>query len=311
MCALLVRKPVRIALTMDEQFYTITKHGATVRIKTGVTKDGRITARQVETFWNGGAYADIGPRVTQKSGFTAAGPYDIEHVHIDSYALYTNLPPAGALRGFGIPQLVWAYESHADMIARALGMDAVEFRRRNILHEGRPQATGTPMRDAAIDRVLERVAALRHAIIATGLKSPLASDIRTEIWVKLWGNVAFNPISALTHATLAELLRYPLTRELCYDLMREAEAVAGKLGVRFRVGMDRRIAGAEQVGEHKTSMLQDLEAGKPLELEALVGAVIELARLTETPTPHLDAVYACTSLLARTLADHRARLVLS
>ena len=89
-------------------------------MKTGVDNDGRIIARKCEVWWNGGAYADIGPRVTQKSGFTAAGPYDIENVAIDSYAVYTNLPPAGAFRGFGIPQLVWAYESHADIIAREL-----------------------------------------------------------------------------------------------------------------------------------------------------------------------------------------------
>ena len=138
-CALLVRKPVRIALTMDEQFYTITKHGATVRIKTGVKNDGRMIAREVETFWNGGAYADIGPRVTQKSGFTAAGPYDIEHVALDNYAVYTNEPPAGALRGFGISQLVWAYERQADIIARTLRIDPLEFRRRNALRE-RPAA---------------------------------------------------------------------------------------------------------------------------------------------------------------------------
>jgi CO/xanthine dehydrogenase Mo-binding subunit len=110
-------------------------------------------------WWNGGAYADIGPRVTQKSGFTAPGPYDIENVHIDSYSLYTNLPPAGALRGFGIPQLVWAYESHTDIVARELKMDPVQFRRKNILRNGRPQATGTLMKDAAIDEVLERTAA--------------------------------------------------------------------------------------------------------------------------------------------------------
>src|SRR5947209_11671894 len=102
----------------------------------------------------------MGPRVTPKSGFTAPGPYDIENVAIDSYALYTNLPPAGALRGFGIPQLVWAYESHTDLIARELGIDPLEFRRRNILREGRPQATGTPMRDAAVEKVLERTATL-------------------------------------------------------------------------------------------------------------------------------------------------------
>jgi CO/xanthine dehydrogenase Mo-binding subunit len=158
--SLLTKRPVKISLTMEEQFFTITKHASTFRIKSGVTKDGRVVARECEVWWNGGAYADIGPRVTQKSGFTAPGPYDIEHAAIDSYALYTNLPPAGALRGFGIPQLVWAYESHTDMIARELGIDPIEFRRKNILREGRPQATGTLMRDAAIDRVLERLEVL-------------------------------------------------------------------------------------------------------------------------------------------------------
>ena len=158
--SLITRKPVKISLTMEEQFFTITKHASSFRIKSGVAKDGRIVARECEVWWNGGAYADIGPRVTQKSGFTAPGPYDIEHVAVDSYALYTNLPPAGALRGFGIPQLVWAYESHTDMMARELGIDPVEFRRRNLLRDGRPQATGTVMRDAAIEKVLDRVEAL-------------------------------------------------------------------------------------------------------------------------------------------------------
>ena len=156
--ALLARRPVKISLTMEEQFYHITKHPTTFRIKSAVTRDGRITARRCQVWWNGGAYADIGPRVTQKSGFTAAGPYDIDNVAIDSYELYTNRPPAGALRGFGIPQLVWAYESHTDVLARALGIDPVEFRRRNILRDGRPQATGTPMQDAAIAAVLETLA---------------------------------------------------------------------------------------------------------------------------------------------------------
>jgi len=158
--SLLTRRPVKISLTMEEQFFTITKHASTFRIKSGVSKDGRIVARECEVWWNGGAYADIGPRVTQKSGFTAPGPYDIEHVLIDSYALYTNLPPAGALRGFGIPQLVWAYESHTDIMARELGIDPIEFRRKNLLRDGRPQATGTVMRDAAIEKVLERLEAL-------------------------------------------------------------------------------------------------------------------------------------------------------
>src|SRR5215212_11754314 len=135
--SLLAKRPVKVSLTMEEQFFTITKHASTFRIKTGVDSDGRIVARDCEVWWNGGAYADIGPRVTQKSGFTASGPYDIDNVSIDSYALYTNLTPAGALRGFGIPQLVWAYESHTDMIARELGIDALEFRRKNLLREGR------------------------------------------------------------------------------------------------------------------------------------------------------------------------------
>jgi CO/xanthine dehydrogenase Mo-binding subunit len=158
--SLLVKKPVKISLTMEEQFFTITKHASTFRIKSGVSKDGRIVARDCEVWWNGGAYADIGPRVTQKSGFTAPGPYDVQDVSIDSYELYTNLPPAGALRGFGIPQLVWAYESHTDLLARELGIDPVEFRRKNLLREGRPQATGTLMKDAALEKVLERVSSL-------------------------------------------------------------------------------------------------------------------------------------------------------
>ncbi|HYW60814.1 MAG TPA: molybdopterin cofactor-binding domain-containing protein, partial [Xanthobacteraceae bacterium] len=157
--SLLARRPVKIALTMEEQFYQITKHPCTFKIKSGVDRDGRIIARKCEVYWNGGAYADVGPRVTQKSGFTASGPYDIEHVHVDSYALYTNLTPAGALRGFGIPQLVWSYESHTDMMARALKMDPVEFRRKNILKKGMAQATGTPVNDAPLEAVLDRIVA--------------------------------------------------------------------------------------------------------------------------------------------------------
>ncbi len=156
-CSLIVRRPVKIALTMEEQFYQITKHPSTFRLKTGLDKDGRITARKCEVFWNGGAYADVGPRVTHKSGFTASGPYDIDNVWIDSYALYTNTTPAGALRGFGIPQLAWAYESQMDMMARELKLDAVEFRRKNLLRDGRPQATGTILKDAPLEALLDHV----------------------------------------------------------------------------------------------------------------------------------------------------------
>jgi CO/xanthine dehydrogenase Mo-binding subunit len=153
--ALITGRPVRIASTMEEQFYIITNHAATFRIRSGIAADGRLIARRCDVYWNGGAYADIGPRICQKSGFTAPGPYDIDNVAVDSYELYTHLVPAGAMRGFGIPQLVWAYESHTDCIARALGMDPVSFRRSNILRDGRPQATGTLMRDAAIGEVLD------------------------------------------------------------------------------------------------------------------------------------------------------------
>ncbi|MGQ0650138.1 MAG: 2-dehydropantoate 2-reductase [Gemmatimonadaceae bacterium] len=153
-----------------------------------------------------------------------------------------------------------------------------------------------------------RVRVISAALTKAGFKAPITSDIRSEIWLKIWGNLSFNPISALSHATLVDLLRFPLTRELSIEMMREAEVIANKLGIRFLVGVDKRIAGAEKVGGHKTSMLQDVEAGKPIELDALVGAVVELGRLTQTPTPHIDAVYACASLLARTLQDLKGSL---
>jgi len=156
--SMIARRPVKVALTFEEMFYQITKHPCTFRIKSGVDNDGKVIARKCEVFWNGGAYADIGPRVTQKSGLTASGPYDIENVSVDSYAVYTNMTPAGALRGFGVPQLAWAYESHTDMIARALKMDPVLFRKKNILREGRSHPTGTIVRDAAVEKVLDRLA---------------------------------------------------------------------------------------------------------------------------------------------------------
>jgi 2-dehydropantoate 2-reductase len=153
-----------------------------------------------------------------------------------------------------------------------------------------------------------RALMISESLTKAGFKAPITSDIRGEIWLKIWGNVSFNPISALTHSTLSDLLQFPHTRELSIEMMREAQSVAEKLGVKFRVGIERRIAGAEKVGAHKTSMLQDVEAGKPMEIDALVGAVVELGRLTQTPTPHIDAVYACAQLLAKTLADQHGRL---
>jgi 2-dehydropantoate 2-reductase len=150
----------------------------------------------------------------------------------------------------------------------------------------------------------DRVAALSESLTRAGFKAPVVTDIRAEIWTKLWGNMSFNPISALTHATLGAICRFPLTRQLAADMMREAQAVGEALGIRFRIPIEKRIAGAEAVGEHKTSMLQDVEAGRVMEVEALVGSVVELGELTEVPTPTISAVYACTRLLAETLA-HR------
>jgi len=134
-----------------------------------------------------------------------------------------------------------------------------------------------------------------------GFKAPVLEDIRAEIWLKLWGNLCFNPISALTRATLEDICQFPPTRELAATMMGEAQAIAEKLGIRFRVSIERRIAGAEKVGHHRTSMLQDVEAGRAPELDALLGSVVELGRLTQTATPHIDTVYGLTHLLARSV----------
>jgi 2-dehydropantoate 2-reductase len=151
----------------------------------------------------------------------------------------------------------------------------------------------------------ERITRIAQAFAGAGLKSPVLDNIRAEIWLKLWGNLSFNPISALTHSTLVDVCQYPLTRALASDMMSEAQAIAHKLGIGFRVTIDKRIAGAERVGKHKTSMLQDIEAGREPEIDALLGAVMELGRLTHTPTPHLDTVYALVRLLAHTLAAEK------
>jgi 2-dehydropantoate 2-reductase len=148
----------------------------------------------------------------------------------------------------------------------------------------------------------ERIQRLSHTLNDAGMKAPIRPRIRAEIWLKLWGNLAFNPISALTGATLASICRYPPSRALARAMMIEAQEIAHKLGIEFAVNVDQRIAGAEQVGEHKTSMLQDIEAGRPTEVDALVGAVAELGRLTGTSTPHIDAMYAAVKLLEQTQA---------
>ena len=148
--------------------------------------------------------------------------------------------------------------------------------------------------------ITPRIEAISESFTNAGFKAYILEDIRSEVWLKLWGNLSFNPVSALTGATLEGICQYPPSRDLVAAMMTEAQDVAHKLGITFRHTIEKRIDGAEKVGAHKTSMLQDVEAGRPTEVEATVGAVVELGRLTETPTPHIDAIYACLKLLEET-----------
>jgi 2-dehydropantoate 2-reductase len=136
-------------------------------------------------------------------------------------------------------------------------------------------------------------------------------NIRAEIWLKLWGNLTFNPISALSHSTLVEICQHPQSRELAANMMTEAQTIANKLGIEFRVSLEKRIAGAEKVGKHKTSMLQDVEAGRAPEIDALVGSVIELGRLTNTPTPHISTVYALVRLMGSAMQQNAGHIRLT
>ncbi|RUU89956.1 2-dehydropantoate 2-reductase [Mesorhizobium sp. M7A.T.Ca.TU.009.01.1.2] len=162
--------------------------------------------------------------------------------------------------------------------------------------EGKRFSLGEPSGERS-----ERVTLLAEEMVKAGLQAPVREDIRSEIWVKLWGNLSFNPISALTGSTLAAIVADDGTRALARTMMLEAQAIGESLGVRFPIAVDRRIKGAGDVGEHKTSMLQDLERGRPMEIDALVSAVQELGRLTDKPTPTIDAVLA----LVRRLAGER------
>ncbi len=180
--ALLCRRPVAVHNTLEDLFYTLNRHATKVVIRSGVTRDGHLLARQVQVYWDTGAYADIGPRICQKSGYTAAGPYRIPHVSIDSYCVYTHHPPAGAFRGFGVPQLVWAYESHTDTLARRLTLDPVEFRRRNLLRPGEPMAAGTAVHSAGFKEVLDAVA--QRLPFARSRSGPLARGVGVAVGMK-------------------------------------------------------------------------------------------------------------------------------
>jgi 2-dehydropantoate 2-reductase len=146
----------------------------------------------------------------------------------------------------------------------------------------------------------ERATRISEAFVRAGLKCPLLENVRAEMWLKLWGNLTFNPISALTHATLQDICEDPYGKELAAQMMKEAQAVAEYLGITFRVPLEKRIEGARKVGKHKTSMLQDVEAGRSIEVDALVGSVVEMGDLTGIPVPTIRAVFQATKLLETT-----------
>ena len=148
----------------------------------------------------------------------------------------------------------------------------------------------------------DRVNAIAAAFSGAGFKSRVLTDVRSHLWIKAWGNLAFNPISALTRATLAEICADPATRSLAATVMQEAADIADKLGLRLRLSIEQRIAGAAEVGEHKTSMLQDVEAGRELEVDPLIGSFVELGRVTDTPMPATEMLHALVSQLNATIA---------
>lgn len=278
------------------------------------------------------------PTVRAVQAMADAGPQDAVLLTVKAHQVVDLLPELRALFGpetmlvtmiNGIP---WWYFHALGGPHEGRGLDSVDPGGRIAAHIEPQRIIGSIVYPAAellapgVVKVVEgnrftigelngertpRIERLSQALIGAGFKAPVSKDIRSELWVKLWGNLSFNPISALTHATLEDICRFPASRALAAGMMTEAQAVAEALGVRFRISLEQRIAGAEAVGAHKTSMLQDVEAGRAPELEALVGAVVELGRITGVPTPQIDAVYATAKLLAHTLAQHKARVGLS
>jgi 2-dehydropantoate 2-reductase len=272
------------------------------------------------------------PRVNATSDYAAAGPQDVVILAMKAHQVAAVAPDVPKLFGpdtvvvpmqNGIPY--WYFHGHRGALAgtrvrnadptgvigenipgeRVIGCvvyPATELVSHGVIKhvEGNRFPVGEP--DGTASGRVQRVA---DCLTRAGFKAPVLDDIRAEIWLKLWGNMTFNPISALTRSTLAGICQYPPSRELAAAMMTEAQTIAHKLGITFRVPLEKRIAGAEKVGHHKTSMLQDVEAGRDLEIDALLGAVVELARLTETPTPHLDTVYSLTKLLAKSLQECR------
>jgi len=201
------------------------------------------------------------------------------------------------------PGGVIAASIEPERVVGSLAYFATDIAEPGVIHhtEGNKLSLGEPNGTRT-----ERTKAIADALIAAGLRCPVTTRFRHEIWVKLLGNVAFNPISALTGGTLEQLVRHAETAALVREIMTETEAVAGKLGIDLSISIDQRMAGAEKVGAHKTSMLQDYEAGRPMELEAVVGAVIELGDRLGVPVPATRAMYACARFLDDARAAQRA-----
>lgn len=270
------------------------------------------------------------PRVKATADYAAAGPQDVVVLAMKAHQVEAVAADVPKLFGpdtvvvpmqNGIP--FWYFHQHGGALAGSpvKSVDPTGAIRQNIPCERVIGCVVYPATELVAPGVIkhiegnrfpvgdldgtesERVKRVAACFTRGGLQSPILPDIRAEIWLKLWGNMTFNPISALSRATLAAICQYPPTRELARCMMAEAQAVATKLGITFRVPIEKRIAGAERVGHHKTSMLQDVEARRPLETDALLGSVIELGRMTDTATPHLDAVFALTKLLEQSLAQ--------
>lgn len=275
----------------------------------------------------------IARNVAATDDYSAAGPQDVVILAVKAHQLPGIAPKVPALFGpdtvvvtmqNGIPY--WYFHRHAGVLedTRVCSVDATGVTGQCIPPERVVGCVVYPAAELVAPGVIRhiegtrfpvgeldgsttgRVVRISLAFERAGLKTPILDDIRAEIWLKLWGNLSFNPISALTRATLLDICRHNGTRDLAAAMMSEAQAVAEKLGITFRVSLERRIAGAEKVGHHKTSMLQDIEAGRTTEIDALVGAVIELGQLTGTPTPHISAVYALAQLLSDRVAAEPA-----
>ena len=275
----------------------------------------------------------IAPRVAATSDYAAAGPQDIVILAVKAHQLEAVARDVPKLLGpgtvvvpmqNGIPY--WYFHKHggeysgrhvaavdpggvisahipADRVIGCVVYPATELVAPGVVRlvEGDRFPIGEP--DGSTSARVTRVA---DCFGRAGFKAPVLADIRSEIWLKLWGNLTFNPISALTRTTLVEICEDAGTRQLAVEMMTEAEAVARHFGITMRVPLEKRIAGAAKVGRHKTSMLQDVEAGRTLEIDALLGSVVELARLANAATPHLDAVYALTRLMATAADAERA-----